>query len=54
MNGYNNQIYSIGRGPSAITVQVPLIGITTATPVTITGTVIDTSAGTQQSAQEAG
>jgi hypothetical protein len=53
MNGYNNQIYSVGRGPSKTTVTAPDIGVTTATPVTITGTVTDISAGTTQSQQAA-
>ena len=53
MNGYNNQIYSVGRGPSKTTVTAPDIGVTTATPVTITGTVVDISAGTTQSQQAA-
>ncbi|MGO8805920.1 MAG: Ig-like domain-containing protein [Candidatus Bathyarchaeia archaeon] len=53
MNGYNNQIYSVGRGPSKTTVTSPDIGVTTATPVTITGTVMDISAGTTQSQQAA-
>jgi hypothetical protein len=53
MNGYNNQIYSVGSGPSKTTVTAPDIGVTTATPVTITGTVTDISAGTTQSQQAA-
>jgi len=51
MNGYNNQVYSVGRGPSKTTVTAPDIGITTDTPITITGSVIDISAGTTQSQQ---
>jgi len=53
MNGYDDNIYSVGRGPSATTVSAPQVGVTTATPITITGTVMDTSAGTQQSEQKA-
>ena len=52
-NAYDNQIYAYSKGPSAITVQAPGVGVTTATPITITGTVIDTSAGTQQLEQAA-
>jgi hypothetical protein len=52
-NGYDGQIYSLGRGPSATTVSAPSVGVTTATPIMITGTVMDTSAGTQQSEQKA-
>ena len=53
MNGYNNQIYSVGQGPSKTTVSAPDLGVTTATPVTIKGTVMDISAGTTQSQQAA-
>jgi len=49
-NGYDNQIYCFGMGPSKTTVSAPDVGVTTATPVTITGTVMDTSAGSQQNA----
>ncbi len=52
-NGYDGQIYSVGRGPSATTVTAPDIGVTTATPITITGTVMDISAGTKQDAPAA-
>jgi hypothetical protein len=51
-NGYDNQIYVVGRGPSATTVTAPNIGVTTATPITITGTVMDVSTGTQQTEQK--
>jgi len=49
-SSYDNQIYSYGMGPSKTTVTAPDIGVTTATPVTITGTVMDISAGSQQNA----
>ena len=49
-NAYDNQIYAIGKGPSSITVTAPAIGVTTETPITITGTVMDISAGASQSA----
>jgi outer membrane protein assembly factor BamB len=52
-NAYDNQIYAFGKGPSATTVTAPDIGVTTATPITITGTVLDVSAGTQQQAVKA-
>jgi hypothetical protein len=48
LNAYDNQIYAYGKGPSETTVTAPDIGVTTATPVTITGTVMDISAGSQQ------
>jgi hypothetical protein len=50
LNAYDNQIYAYGMGPSATTVTAPDIGVTTATPITITGTVIDVSAGASQQA----
>ncbi len=49
-NGYDNQIYCYGQGPSRTTVDAPDIGVTTATPITITGTVTDISSGSQQDA----
>ncbi len=52
-NGYDNSIYVVGRGPSVTTVTAPDIGVTTATPITITGTVLDISAGTKQAEQAA-
>ncbi len=48
LNAYDNQLYCFGKGPSATTVSAPNIGVTTATPITITGSVLDTSTGTQQ------
>jgi hypothetical protein len=53
LNAYDNQLYAYGKGPSAMTVTAPDVGVTTATPVTIRGTVTDISAGTQQQAQAA-
>lgn len=53
INAYDNQIYAYGKGPSKVTVTAPSIGVTTSTPVTISGTVTDISAGTQQQAQAA-
>jgi hypothetical protein len=52
-NGYDNQIYSVGRGPSATTVSAPDVSVAFGTPVVIKGSVIDKSAGTRQSEQEA-
>lgn len=49
-NAYDNQIYAFGQGPSKITVTAPQVGVTTSTPVTITGTVMDVSAGSKQEA----
>jgi hypothetical protein len=47
-NGYDNQLYCYGMGPSKTTVTAPQVGVATAAPVTITGTVTDISAGSQQ------
>ena len=53
MNGLDNNIYSIGRGPSATTVQAPEADITLGTALVIRGTVTDISAGTKQNQQAA-
>jgi len=53
MNGLDNNIYSIGRGPSATTVTAPNTGLSLGSSVVIRGSVIDTSAGTKQSTQAA-
>jgi hypothetical protein len=50
LNAYDNQIYAYGMGPSKTTVAAPDVGVTTSTPVTITGTVTDLSAGSKQTA----
>ena len=50
LNSYDNQIYAYGMGPSKTIVTAPNIGVTTSTPITISGTVTDISAGTQQTA----
>jgi hypothetical protein len=49
-NAYDNQLYCYGQGPSKLTVTAPEIGVTTSTPITITGTITDISAGSQQNA----
>ena len=53
LNEYDNQIYSIGQGPTVMTVTASDIGVTTSTPVMIRGTVMDISAGTKQNEQAA-
>ncbi|HUK85433.1 MAG TPA: hypothetical protein VLU95_06195, partial [Candidatus Acidoferrum sp.] len=50
LNAYDNQVYAFGKGPTATTVSAPNIGVTTSTPITITGTVTDVSAGAKQQA----
>jgi hypothetical protein len=49
-NAYDGQIYAYGQGPSRTTVSAPDVGVTTATPITITGSVTDVSAGASQEA----
>ncbi len=53
LNAYDNQLYSYSQGPTAMTVTAPDVGATTATPITIRGTITDTSAGTKQEEQVA-
>jgi hypothetical protein len=48
-NGLDDQLYSVGRGPSAMSVTAQSFG----TSIVIRGTVTDTSAGTKQTAQAA-
>jgi outer membrane protein assembly factor BamB len=47
MDTYDQQIYAIGKGPSAMTVLTPNIAVTANTPVMIKGTIMDVSPGTQ-------
>ena len=53
LNVYDMKVYSIGKGPSAITVTAPDTATTVGTPIVIRGTVIDVSAGTKQNEQKA-
>ena len=48
LNAYDNLVYAFGKGPTQTTIAAPSMGITTATPITITGSVTDISAGTKQ------
>ena len=50
LNAYDNQIYAFAKGASKVTVTAPSIGVTTATPITISGTITDISPGSQQQA----
>jgi outer membrane protein assembly factor BamB len=49
-NGYDGQIYAFGTGATKTTVNAPSVGVTTSTPITITGTVTDISSGASQNA----
>ena len=53
LNGYDNQIYCVGQGPSATTVTATHVGLTYGQPIVISGTVMDVSAGTKQNEQAA-
>jgi hypothetical protein len=52
-SSYDNRIYAYGKGPTEISLSAPSVGVTTASPITITGSVMDISAGTKQEAQAA-
>ncbi|HII85752.1 TPA: PQQ-binding-like beta-propeller repeat protein [Candidatus Bathyarchaeota archaeon] len=47
-NSYDQQVYAIGKGPSAMTVEAPMAAITLGSSLVIRGTVIDVSPGTKQ------
>ncbi len=53
LNGYDNQIYCVGQGSSATTVTATHDGLSFGQSVVISGTVMDTSAGTKQNEQVA-
>ncbi len=53
LNHYDMQIYSVGKGPSAMTVTAPKSGIPFGQSVVISGTVLDIAAGTKQNEQAA-
>jgi hypothetical protein len=52
-NGYDNRVYSVGRGPSATTVVVQNDMTTHGEKVLVKGSVMDVSAGTKQDEQAA-
>ena len=52
-NQYDNQIYTVGKGPSAMSVEAPMTAATLGQSVVIRGTVTDISAGTKQKEQAA-
>ncbi len=51
LNCYDMKVYSVGKGPSAMTVDAPLNGVKLGDSITIRGTVIDVAAGTKQDEQ---
>ncbi len=52
-NGYDNQIYTVGKGPSATTVTAPDLAASLGQGVVIRGSVMDISSGTTQDQQAA-
>lgn len=52
-NYYDNQVYVVGKGPSAMTVDAPMTGINLGDSLVIRGTVTDICAGTKQNEQAA-
>jgi hypothetical protein len=53
MDTYDQRIYAIGKGPTALTVTAPNAGVITGSAITISGTVTDISPGTSQYALKA-
>jgi len=47
-NGYDDQVYVVGRGPSATTVEAPLTSIVQGSSLTVQGFVTDIATGTTQ------
>jgi len=52
-NGYDNQIYVVGKGSSQTTVSAPNLAAASGQSIYISGSVTDTSTGTTQNAQAA-
>ena len=53
LNGYDNRIYVVGRGPSETTVEAPTLSSTFGSTVLIQGKVTDIASGTTQDEQSA-
>jgi hypothetical protein len=51
LNGYDNQIYVVGKGPTQLTVTAPNTAADSGSAVVIRGTVMDKSTGTTQTQQ---
>ena len=52
-NFYDNSVYSVGKGPSSMTVEAPMTAVIQGSSVVIRGKVNDVSAGTKQTEQVA-
>ena len=53
LNCYDSKIYSVGKGPSAMTVEAPMTAAKLGESIVIRGTVMDIAAGTTQDEQAA-
>jgi outer membrane protein assembly factor BamB len=53
LNCYDMQIYTVGKGPSAMTIEAPKAAIELGKSLIISGTIMDISAGTKQNEQAA-
>jgi hypothetical protein len=53
LNCYDMKVYTVGKGPTAMTAEAPKAGITQGSSLIISGTVMDISAGTRQNEQAA-
>ncbi len=53
LNTYDMKVYTVGKGPSQLTVEAPKAGIELGKSVVISGTITDISAGTNQKEQAA-
>ena len=52
-NGEDNSIYTLGKGPSTLTVSVPNMGVASGQPIVVSGSLYDISSGSKQTAQAA-
>jgi hypothetical protein len=50
LNAYDNQIYAWGKSATKINVNAPDVGVTTQTPIAITGSIYDLASGSKQEA----
>jgi hypothetical protein len=48
MDTYDQRVYAVGKGPTAVTVDAPMAGVASGNTVVVRGTVTDISPGTSQ------
>ena len=53
LNCYDMRVYSVGKGPSAMTLDAPMNSLPIGNTLTIRGTILDIAAGTKQAEQAA-